>query len=718
MYTYNNNIMNTFIDIDNIVIHLHIIDEKYYIRIINVSRIDEYFEEVKNAYGNIINKYDPLIHIFYNCSDLNIRIINDLNYKKFKGVEKIIAITSAMWQIIPKIGEDVIFWYNNIYINWIKSKLNMYLDDLDDDIYFNIGHDIKWKDINIDKYINICFDDYVTNYILLECESTKEDTYIISKIHLLAIVSSYINNNYSKILGIISDSDKNNDNKKSDLIITPCLSLRGIIINKNILSTEDIEYLFKYRLINIDNYLLSSIAKNSNYLELYSHISTEKCNNIYETNIYSNWYSFIENENNNTISNYDIDNVFEINEKVPVKTSIYDKYLFNIIDISNKDKDKAIETSIEKDSLNTNKIEPFFVPSLYVIGDRDHDHTKEIIERDNKGMENIKENNVWFANTTDNDLSNVKNSFISFSHSDSTQIQKITDTITKNIFKNILLDKIYIHVKEFKLLQELVLISNFEYKNEFTNSLIENINNKHITIDIINELKELINILIKIDNNSKTEDVDEIVDIIFKNKSVNKEKDSSPFVSLQRIFTDSYIKIFKNDNIETLASTVIDNIYNYLLTKMSNENINKNQIGTDLVEMGVKKIRKSKGFVYGIEDSTIDINNNNVLCENCHAHFAAGKNILGTIPCKKCSLLNKSKNPLCTVEKEKEKENYPNPFSEKDKEHKTYNIIESIICNKAEHEIHSNYGNGNFKVKVNVPKFEYIKPTVLPNLWL
>jgi hypothetical protein len=69
--------------------------------------------------------------------------------------------------------------------------------------------------------------------------------------------------------------------------------------------------------------------------------------------------------------------------------------------------------------------------------------------------------------------------------------------------------------------------------------------------------------------------------------------------------TQAYVDLYKNDTLETLASTVIENVYQYLVdSAMRADSINKNQIGKDLVELGVKKTRKSKGYVYGIEDTS------------------------------------------------------------------------------------------------------------------
>jgi hypothetical protein len=144
-----------------------------------------------------------------------------------------------------------------------------------------------------------------------------------------------------------------------------------------------------------------------------------------------------------------------------------------------------------------------------------------------------------------------------------------------------------------KLLKELEMISSYTYKNTFTSKMIESLEEISLSKSLIQELKELIYIL----NNVNLDESEENGKPIPKSY---KPLDNNT----QRFLTDKYVKQFKNDATETIASTVIENVYNYLNHyKPFNEQINKNQIGYDLVDLGVKKIRKSKGFVYGIEDT-------------------------------------------------------------------------------------------------------------------
>lgn len=480
----------------------------------------------------------------------------------------------------------------------------MYLDDDIDSIYFDINlKSIKWNTIDYKKYIYVSYSDSTSdstnsNYNLLNCESTKDGQFIISKIYLLAIIIKYIDNNYTKIL---RNKKEDNEPIKSNLIITPCLSLRGITLNKTVLLREDIEFLFKDKLINIDINLLNVITQSTNYLEIYKDLATNQYNSS-ETNLYKNYYSFIETDDNLNICDSDI-----------------------VFDEDNED------NSI------TNK--PFKACNSIL-------ETKKNIE--------IMKDILYTQRPNILDTSGI---FIDINQ---TKVIEILPKITKMIFKNLLNNNLYTYDVQFNLLKELKLISCFEYKSEFTGKLIENINKHNISTDIINELKELINILDTdtaiiddnlivtspisvnieslVSNNTLLPNTD-LSNILLQNTDINNSlshlpsplplcprptidnidiiasniisrNSSLPNTLLQKLLTYAYVELYKKDNNETLASLVIDNIYTYLLSKISVSKINKNQIGSDLVELGVKKLRKSKGFVYGIEDTYFNKNIN------------------------------------------------------------------------------------------------------------
>lgn len=122
-----------------------------------------------------------------------------------------------------------------------------------------------------------------------------------------------------------------------------------------------------------------------------------------------------------------------------------------------------------------------------------------------------------------------------------------------------------------------------------TKNILTTIDGQKVSTDMVKELQQLVNIL-----SNGQEEVD---------NNDNEICNDSTWPPQKRITRD-YVEMYKNNALETLASTVIENVHDYLVQRsFSQDKINKNQIGKDLVELGVKKTRKSKGYVYGIEDT-------------------------------------------------------------------------------------------------------------------
>jgi hypothetical protein len=539
---------------EHIIIHFQIINGKNYLRIITVSNTDDYIQEIKTVYDQNISIHDGSISAFYNCGELYDRLISDLGFKKFKGVNKITKILNGLWQIDQNEGTiDIMGWYINTYIAWIKSRLNMYIEDLDDDQYF-YPWDVKWCDFVVKDYVKIQYleDLKNTNYRLQDCEKTKEGNFIFTRNHFLALISHYINNNYGKVLApfeikemsvkLPTEVDENVE--KSTLIINKCDYLRGLTLDKNVLSTIDVEEIFKILLI--PNMVLGSIAKSKDFISTYQDEITNQFNNLCESNLFGGFYSFLE-ESKGLQPNCqgDINNAYGILEKDTYDTSSNPRDL-PLPAISGPAKPRSIINIDSSNFMNDliKKAVPATLANIMLLGPIQTENIVQPIEQ------------------------------------------------TKMLFKNLITNIVHAYNTNIKLLKELELLSSYTYKNEFTSKVIESLEEISLSRPLINELKELISIL----DNVTGEDDDDDIDKISTNKS-------SEF-NIQRLLTDSYVKTYKNDKAETVASTVIDNVYNYLSPlKPINEQINRNQIGRDLVDLGVKKTRKAKGFVYGIEDT-------------------------------------------------------------------------------------------------------------------
>jgi anaerobic ribonucleoside-triphosphate reductase len=105
--------------------------------------------------------------------------------------------------------------------------------------------------------------------------------------------------------------------------------------------------------------------------------------------------------------------------------------------------------------------------------------------------------------------------------------------------------------------------------------------NKDNVLDIVDDLQKYLH----------------IISLIF---NIGPRTTSDSAAKKQHELTAKYVERFKDDKQETIASQVIERVHGYLSAFMNNKDINCNQIGQDLVELGVKKTRKSRGYVYNV----------------------------------------------------------------------------------------------------------------------
>jgi hypothetical protein len=490
---------------EHIIIHKQIIDDKHFIRIIATDNTDKYHNEIKKTYNCEID----YIYKLYNCADLYERLVNDLNYKKFKGI-KITDISSGLWQIdqyynndsylvydkTSKLGLDIKYpeqnivdinnWYNDTYIIYIKSKLQSYITDLDEEDYFDIyPENIDWGKINIKAE---CVFEEGVMYKLKDVELCNEK-YILTRDHILSLTFLYVNNNYGSIL-------EKEDPPVIDLKYEKCDNIRGCSIGNCNLLTEDVETLLK--LLNINDNTLKRITTCSHYVKnlesnaLVKHITCE-------TSTFGSWYGYLADFQPTDKNDNDIESCFI--SKMP-----------NYI---------APHKLTSKPVTETNTVNPIKNKVLY----------KHLINK------------------------------------------------TINIF-----DIELVYLKEFERL------SNINYESEITDNILNILDKKKISKNIIL-------------------DIEQILDVLKEGALEEHECIDKTQWNHQKSITKLYVDLHKNDNAETIASTVIENVYDFLKPTI-NENINKNQIGKDLVELGVKKTRKTKGYVYGIEETNFKLNTN------------------------------------------------------------------------------------------------------------
>ena len=530
----------------HLLIHFDNIDGLSYIRIVNTPNINSYNEEYKIVYGK-----DNITTNFYNCGDMSIRLLHDLEYKKFKNIQ----LTKVIDNIYKITNNTDVF--QEEFIKYVNTKIDSYIEECDDN-YF----DISINTIFNSKY---CESSYIKQQIIDYSESIKEyenliidfkytllfieklnDKYILSNTHLNSLVLKYINNNF-----FILRKDHKYDASDMEIIKIN----RGLLIPKIELTINDVEKIFETVGITIDALNAISLSKNYiNSIDLNNTCDTKDNYGVYPNTLNDEKdVTFGPNAPNTLYAEYETWGA-EIEQNHMIEIEKNHKALIDSINNPVGSKGFSAKTHVPYDTIE------------FMVGtEQNQQSIEELIASVNKS-----------------------------------ETQKPSKTKTV-IYKNLLNQKLKTYdIDEFKYLNEIQKISTLN--SSLNIEIFELINNSSISNDIIIELQTLLNIFKKEDSSDP--------EYIADNSGSRPLRpyfeigttgcNNSTFEQTKK--TREYVDKYKNDSLETLASTVIDNVNKFLSQTI--KDINKNQIGRDLVEFGLKKTRKSKGFVYGIEDTS------------------------------------------------------------------------------------------------------------------
>ena len=488
----------------HILLHVFTFNSKSYIRIINTKFTEDYKNEYKNIYKTEVEA--DLIHIFYNYGDMYDRIISDLNYKKFKQLS-FMNISPNLYSVqLHDIKADTNIL--ELFKTYIQLKNSNYLEDNEEDIW-HIDFCTKIQDNK--NLVKPHFNEKQI-YTLCNIEKTIENTYVISKEHLLSLVAFYIDHKYIEM----RDSKYKYNTETSELQITK--EDRSIYLSKFVLETCDLEKILEF--LNIDFNLIKTLKKEAN---------KSSTDNIF-TGLYNTHYAPAEFD----------------------KTDLYgdDTYYTDNTDLF--DNSQSIFS-------NT----PLF----------NNDYTSVFTKQNGLNDPDLKINKLPEQITAEEIMQKVHN-FRTKLEGKYEAKQKPNVASNLYIYTNIITNNINIFDIELMYLSEYKLIN---FISKLSSKLVSYINDNNTSIEDINEMQQVLAI-------------------------IKPSSDTSDTTNQQLTLTKLYVDKNKNDQKETLASVVVDNVKNYLSESIST--INQNQIGQDLVELGVKKIRKSKGFVYGIEDTS------------------------------------------------------------------------------------------------------------------
>lgn len=538
---YTSNVYITMDTYNHVIVHMFNVKGKWLLRTLRVDYSVGYLNEFKFIYGtdeSLLECYN----CFYNCSEWYERLVNDIKFKKFRGVtlngDKGRA---GLWEASAEDSIDMVDWFQNGLEPFVRMKLASYYEEDDDDVdSFKMIADDMLKLPSFDVLNDNHFVDILWNFTQTREIDSKNRT-VLSRTDIALLILRVVVFEYSSFTTHFSDDVvvEDNDNMDGEMgdeeggsseckdedgggegdagkkkckrnkktcidkpFITKCDVMRGWMLETDGIDTLEMKQVYTiFKAVGITESMLMKIKRSKQY-DAYATRSLDQIEPFEGWDMqtsFSSKYSLI-GDLPLPCTFFKIDDL-----KLPVK----------------------VETVAQ------------VKPMSYIY--------KNVITGD--------------AYLFQRELMNMNNScmFEEFESAGSLVIQ--TD-------------------KGRAFFQELL-------QNDPENdALVEDLNN---ILDVVNQIRS---------NNGLANDT-------IKKNSGNRGVASGVHIDhadMQKIHTKTYVDKYKDDTTETLASHAVEKVFTYLSNFLKAGDINMNKIGQDLVDLGVKKTRKAKGNVYGMKN--------------------------------------------------------------------------------------------------------------------
>jgi hypothetical protein len=305
----------------HIIVHIQNIENSHYLRIIQTNDISAYVNELKIVYG--IDVLDNAHMIHYNCAQLYDRLIHDAKFKKFKGVN--LSTSDACGDNIYKVDVvddaiDVYAWFNEIYLPWIRVKLESYITDLDEySFYEDVDlSSFPWETFTLNDHVTVqCTADGLI-YQFVNCESSSDSMYVLTRMQAFALILRMLERN----LFYFYDSIPSDPN--TDLEISPCALGRGVCINKSSLTKNEAAWLCYQIGISATKWL--SIMNCEGYKKYVGKNSWKDDFVPCEYNMFDGYYSFLTDQHDDI----HMDDFFDVSEDIKQLTFFCKKCTFDV----------------------------------------------------------------------------------------------------------------------------------------------------------------------------------------------------------------------------------------------------------------------------------------------------------------------------------------------------------------------------------------------------
>lgn len=196
------------------------------------------------------------------------------------------------------------------------------------------------------------------------------------------------------------------------------------------------------------------------------------------------------------------------------------------------------------------------------------------------------------------------------------EVNNNSSQIPSLLYRNAISNEVKRCSSTVQYLSEFIYIGEINTKTDIGNyvaDMIPHISNLNIQ-DIIQDMRYILKLLSSLYS-----------DTIYEKDELDVCGD------IQKIYTKKYVNKFKNDTKETSAAMTIDNLFGYISRFIEPKDINMNKLGQDLVDLGVKKTRKARGFVYGLEYPSQQRLEEFIMEDSVNSYSAFNSNDVNTI---------------------------------------------------------------------------------------
>lgn len=509
---------------------------------------ENYFKELQEIYNETAavsgesQSQSSSVKIFYNAAAFMERLLCDLKFKNFKGHGKLEQVAEGVFKFAGKSPEES--WFQTVFVPYVQDKLKSYLVDQDEPIFLDLEK-ADWNNVYdvMSGCLSVEYTEYeaprIKSYTLLNCMKEGEH-YIPSQEHLLAVIYQHIWNNMFKYFESHLP-DYNQD--------TPSEKKKEPESEPDPVSDLEITEIANLTGIQLNKVVLTD----GDIIKLIRYI----------------------------LGDDDFDNAIKALAKIIIQHHD-SKHAGNIEGWDSNspfDLQYALADTWKEDASSAWQIQDFFIGKKISV--------------DVKPPELIVKSDHLCQNAIDAIRFDWKQALANISPGSIALDAANNDKTYEHIFyKNSITHHIVCREKPIQFLNELQNIKILSFKTPVGSSLVKAIDVNSVNQDTISALRSLADFY------------SQLISPIEGEAEKREEEERIPMcpeVNPQLLATKAYVDKYKNDLAETLASTVIDNVSSYLSTQFLKD-INKTQISKDLINLGVKKTRKAKGFVYGIED--------------------------------------------------------------------------------------------------------------------